>query len=230
MRRGKLADNLLMFPKMRSFGLRALAGVGLALSLLSCALWASKEFVQPAIQPAQAFAANDNHTDEHVAVAIDPYDLQDKAEIFSVNYRDLGLLPVRMIVTNDGDEPVSLTEMKPTLLTVDKTKLMPLSPDDIFRRLAHPRPNDRKLPLPIPQKKIKGGVKQQVRDEVEAAQFSARAIEPHSTRAGFLFFDIQGISTPLAGAHFYLTGVRNGQGNELMYFEIPLEKYLSTAK
>jgi hypothetical protein len=42
-----------------------------------------------------------------------------------------------------------------------------------------------------------------------------------------MFFDVSGISTPLAGAHFYLTGVRDASGNELMYFEIPLEKYLS---
>jgi hypothetical protein len=27
-----------------------------------------------------------------------------------------------------------------------------------------------------------------------------------------------------------MTGVRNGKGDELMYFEIPLEKYLNTAK
>jgi hypothetical protein len=67
----------------------------------------------------------------------------------------------------------------------------------------------------------------QTRDEVENAQFGAKAVEPHSTQAGFLFFDVQGISSPLASAHLYLTGVRNGQGNELMYFEIPLEKSLS---
>jgi hypothetical protein len=42
-----------------------------------------------------------------------------------------------------------------------------------------------------------------------------------------MFFDVSGISTPLAGANFYLTGVRDSKGNELMYFEIPLEKYLS---
>jgi len=220
-----------MFPKTRSAGSRTAAVIFLTICVFASALWAAKEFVQPAIHPAQSFAAIDDHTDERVAVAIDPYDLQDKAEIFSVNYRDLGLLPVRLIVTNDSDDPVSLTAMKPTLITVNKTKLMPLTPDDIFRRLSRPRQSDRKLPLPIPQgKKIKGGIKQQVRDEVEAAQFSAQAIEPHTTRAGFLFFDIQGISTPLAGAHFYMTGVRNGKGDELMYFEIPLEKYLSTAK
>lgn len=213
---------------MRSFSLRN--QVVLAVVML-CGLLAAREFVQPAVHPAQAFAAHDDHTDEKVAVAIDPYDLQDKADIFSVNYRDLGLLPVRLIVTNDGDEPVSLTGMKPTLVTVNRTKLLSLSADDIFRRLAKPQPSDRKLPLPIPQgKKIKGGIKQQARDEVQAAEFAAQAVEAHSTRAGFLFFDIQGIDTPLAGARFFLTGVRNGKGDELMYFEIPLEKYLSTAK
>lgn len=203
----------------------------LGIGLLCGGLLAAKEFVQPAVHPAQAFAAHDDHTDEKVAVALDPYDLQDKAQIFSVNYQSMGLLPIRLLVTNDSDEPISLADMKATLVTVNKTKLTPLTADDIFRRLSRPQPNERKLPLPIPQgKKVKGGVKQQVRDEVESAQFFARAVEPHTTRAGFLFYDVQGIDTPLAGAHFYLTGVRNDKGNELMYFEIPLEKYLSTAK
>jgi hypothetical protein len=220
-----------MFPKFRLNPCARVFGVCLGVLVLCGAVFAAKEFVQPAIHPAQAFAANDDHKDEQVAVAIDPYDMQDKAEIFSVNYRSMGLLPVRLIITNDSDQPVSLRQMKSTLVTVNRTKLLPLTPDDIFRRISRPEPTERKLPLPIPQgKKIKGGVKQQVHDEVEAAHFSAEAVEPHSTRAGFLFFDVQDVSTPLAGAHFYLTGVRNEQGNELMYFEIPLEKYLSTAR
>jgi hypothetical protein len=64
-------------------------------------------------------------------------------------------------------------------------------------------------------------------DEIEQAQFAAEAVEPHSTVRGFLFFDIEDISNPLAGASFYLMGVRDSKGNELMYFEIPMEKYLS---
>lgn len=220
-----------MFPKQRFSWSWHVAAVLVGVLVFCGGLLAAKEFVQPAVHPAQAFAANDDHKDEQVAVAIDPYDMQDKAEIFSVNYRSMGLLPVRLIITNDSDQPISLMGMKPTLVTVNRTKLLPLSPDDIFRRISRPEPSERKLPLPIPQgKKIKGGVKQQVHDEVEAAHFSAEAVEPHSTRAGFLFFDVQDVSTPLAGAQFYLTGVRNDQGNELMYFEIPLEKYLRTAK
>jgi hypothetical protein len=64
-------------------------------------------------------------------------------------------------------------------------------------------------------------------DEIQNAQFAAKAVEPHGTQSGFMFFDVSGISTPLAGANFYLTGVRDAKGNELMYFEVPLEKYLS---
>jgi len=65
-------------------------------------------------------------------------------------------------------------------------------------------------------------------DEIEQAQFGAKAVEPHSTARGFLFFDIADISNPLAGASFYVMGVQDAKGKELMYFEIPMEKYLST--
>lgn len=81
-------------------------------------------------------------------------------------------------------------------------------------------------PLPWP-KKAKGTLSSQAQEEVQNSQFAAKAVEPHSTQSGFMFFDVSGISTPLAGASFYLTGVLDAKGNELMYFEIPLEKYLT---
>ncbi|HET7442305.1 MAG TPA: hypothetical protein VFJ47_13465, partial [Terriglobales bacterium] len=93
---------------------------------------------------------------------------------------------------------------------------------------SHPARTDARSPLPFPRSKVKGAVSKHAMDEINAAQFSARAVEPHTTQSGFLFFDVSGISTPLAGANFYLTGVQDSGGNELMYFEIPLEKYLST--
>jgi len=81
-------------------------------------------------------------------------------------------------------------------------------------------------PLPFP-KKPKGSISKDAQEEITNSQFAARAVEPHSTQSGFMFFDVAGIDTPLAGANFYLTGVRDSKGNELMYFEVPLEKYLS---
>jgi hypothetical protein len=188
---------------------------------------AGKDFAMPRAQAARSYPAHDEHSDEKVTVAVDPYDMADKAQIFSVNYRDYGYLPVFLIITNDGDQPVSINSMQPTLITVKRAKLSPASNDDLFRRISHPAPRNNPMPIPLPGGKVKGAVKEKARDEIERAQFSARAVEPHSTVEGFLFFDVSDISTPLAGANFFLTGLRNANGNELMYFEIAMEKYLS---
>jgi hypothetical protein len=201
-----------------------------AFLLISCLrALAAKEFVMPDAHPARNYPAHDDHTMEKVAVAVDPYDLEDKASIFTVNFRSNGYLPIFFIITNDSDEPVSLLGMKAQLITKDRTKLLPATIDDLLRRLSHPSRNDRQntLPIPLPKKEMKGGVNRKTWDELEEAQFGAKAVEPHSTARGFLFFDVLDITHPLAGASFFLLGVHDGKGNELMYFEIPMEKYLS---
>ena len=194
-----------------------------------CAI-AAKEFVMPAAQPARTYPAHDDHPMEKVVVAVDPYDVEDKASIFSVNYRNNGYMPVFFVITNDGNQPVSLVNMKAQLNTKDRSKLLPSTTDEVVRRLSHPSRNDGArlpVPIPLPKKEVKGGVSRKAWDEIEQAQFAAKAVEPHSTARGFLFFDIADISNPLAGANFYLMGVQDAKGNELMYFEIPMEKYLS---
>ncbi len=194
---------------------------------LSILCLAAKDFVKPAAQPAKMYPAHDSHPTEAITVAIDPYDMPDKAQIFSVKYQDEGFLPVFLIVSNDGDQPISLAGMKPQLVTVNRTKLSAATTDDLYRRLAHPARRDNPYPLPFPRTKMKGAVGKKAMDEIEAARFGAKAVEPHTTQSGFLFFDVSGLSTPLAGAQFFLTGVRDAKGDEVIYFEIPLEKYLS---
>jgi hypothetical protein len=181
------------------------------LLLSSIAGLAGKHFVMPVAQPAKTYPAHDEHPSEAVTLALDPYDMADKASIFSIHYNDVGLMPIFVVITNDGDQPVSLAGMKGQLVTSDRTKIPPATEDDLCRRLARPPGSISPNPLPWPKK----------------SQFAARAVEPHGSQSGFMFFDVSGISSPLAGAHFYLTGVRDSKGNELMYFEVPLEKYLS---
>lgn len=187
---------------------------------------AAKQFVMPTPRAAKTYPARDEHSSEGITVAVDPFDMADKAAIFTVHYKDEGLLPIFVIVTNDGDQPVSLTGMTAQFVTVDRIKISRATEEDIYRRIAHPSSTGKVNPLPWP-KKVKGAVSQQAQDEIQRSQFAARAVEPHSTQAGFMFFDVSGISTPLAGATFFLQGVNDAKGNELLYFEIPLEKYLS---
>jgi hypothetical protein len=197
------------------------------IALFSVVCLAAKDFVLPTPQPAKMYPARDEHPTEKVTVAVDPYDMADKAIVFSVKYSDEGFLPVYVVITNDGDQPVALSSMKAQLVTVNRSKIAPATVDDLYRRLSHPSATGKPSPLPWPSKKVKGTVSKQVQDELQNAQFAARAVEPHTTQAGFMFFDVSEISNPMAGAHFYLTGVRDAGGNELMYFEVPLEKYLS---
>jgi hypothetical protein len=217
---------------MSSMGLRAFLIqfqliVILAVTLAPLSVFAGKQFAMPPALPATSYPAHDQHPLEVVTIAVDPYDLADKANIFSVHYSDIGFLPIFVVITNDGNQPVELSGMKAQLVTSNRVKLSPAADEDIARRLARPSASTNRYPIPFPTKKVKGGLSKEAIQEIQNAQFVAKAVEPHSTQVGFLFFDVSGISVPLAGAHFYLTGVRDAKGNELMYFEVPLEKYLS---
>src|SRR5580692_75523 len=199
-------------------------------SLVACTIaafalsLAAKDFVKPAAQPAKTYPAHDDHTDAKVAIAADPYDSPDKAKIFSVNFHEHGFLPIFFVVTNDGDQPISIANIAVTLTTANRSKLTPIATEDIFRRLSNPRANTHPIPVPIPQKKVKGTISPKARDEIETSQFAAKAVEPHSTQSGFFFFDVEDVTAPLEGAHIYITGVNDAKGTELMYFELPLDK------
>lgn len=191
---------------------------------------AAKDFAKPVAQPAKTYATHDDHSDEKVSIGADPYDTPAKAKIFSVNFQEHGFLPVFFVVTNDGSQPISIANMLVTFTTANHSKLTPTSPDDIYRRISNPRANPNEIPLPIPRKKVKGAVNEKEKDEIESSQFAARAVEPHTTQSGFLFFDIDDISTPLPGAHIDVTGIYDAKGTELMYFELPLDSYLNAPR
>src|SRR5215469_6857999 len=185
---------------------------------------AAKEFSMPKVQPAASYPAHDYHPKELVAVALDPYDGPPKSNIFVVNYRNANLLPVLLVITNDSDQPIVLSGMKPELVSGGGSKMSPETEDDIYRRVSHPQASGARVPLPFPTRRVKGGVNTKEWNEIQSAQFKAKAVEPRSTQSGFLFFDISGVTNPLQDAHFYVTGVHDASGNELMYFEVPLDK------
>jgi hypothetical protein len=211
---------------MRPLVKKRIAGIVIscAVGLFSLSV-AAKDFVKPAAQPAKTYPAHDDHANEKVAIAADPYDTADKAKLFSVKFHEHGFLPIFFIITNDGSQPISVANMQVNLTTANRDKLTPASPEDIYRRLSNPRAStEPPLPIPLPHKNVKGGVSQKEKDEIESSQFAAKAVEPHSTQSGFFFFDVEGINEPLAGAHIYITGVDDAKGTELMYFEIVMEK------
>src|SRR4051812_27695005 len=159
-----------------------------------------KAYLAPRAFHAKTYPAHETHDDEKVSIAADPYDMPDKvAGVFTVDYKSAGMLPIFLIISNDSDLPISMTKLHVKLITRKRVKIEPSEPDDIYRRLgrATARPDD-PTRFPLPRKKNKG-ISQQTQDEVENSQFLARAVEPHGTQAGFVFFDVQGLDNPLAG-------------------------------
>jgi hypothetical protein len=207
---------------------RSAAASLLAVLALSLVCVASKEFSMPKTQPAAAYPAHDYHSAERVTVGLDPYEGPPKSNIFVVNYREMDLLPILMVITNDSDQPIELTNIKAQLVTGDGTKLSVATDDDIYRRLSHPNASGARTPLPFPTKRVKGGVTSKEFSEISAATFKAKAVEPRGSQSGFLFFDVSDVPNPLRGARFYLTGVQDSSGNALMYFEVPMEKASGT--
>lgn len=197
----------------------------MALFVAAPLCFAAKNFVKPVAKTAINYPAHDFHRDEKVAIAADPYDTPEKAKIFSVDFAAHGFLPIFFIVTNDSDQPVSIAKFEVTLITANHSKLTPISPSDLYRRLSNPQSNTRPSPIPLPHK-VKTGITKKDMDEIESSQFEARAVEPHTTQSGFLFFDVGGISSLLPGANIDITGVADAKGNELMYYEIAVDKYL----
>jgi hypothetical protein len=190
----------------------------------SVLLWAAKEFVMPKTDNANTYPSKDAHTNEKVTVAVDVYNAAPKDDIFITRYSQEGILPVLLVITNDGDQPISLKKMGAQLVTARRAKLEALDVEDVFRRVAHIQgsSNPRQVgPITLP-----GGNKnkkaQQQLDEITRAHFAAEAVEPHTTRSGFLFFDVENVQQPVVGAHLYLTGALDSRGNELLYFEVPL--------
>ncbi|MCI0403379.1 MAG: hypothetical protein L0212_07640 [Acidobacteria bacterium] len=186
----------------------------------------------PRAYHAKTYPAHEAHEKEKLTIAADPYDMADKAAVFVTPYRKEGILPVHLILSNDGKQPVSLQDLRVELITVKRVKIAPASPDDLYRKLArHTRrgdePSRNPLPIPLPRKKPDFSIKREYAEEIDRLRFLARAVEPESTQGGFLFFDVEGIPNPLAGGYLYVSGIRNADGQELFYFEIPLEKYLS---
>lgn len=210
---------------MRAF--RALPPVCLFLGL-ACG---AAEHVAPRVEPATDFAAVEVHGDEKVSIAVDPYETRQKQSLFRVDYAAHGVIPIRLIVTNDGDRPISLRDARILFLTAAGDKIQAAEPEDVDRLMTRKEREGGKIPLPggLPpiHTKPKASVKD-VQQDFDQFEYQALVVEPHTTRAGFLWYDVSDLDRPLQGAKLHLHKLRNADGQELFYFEIPFDNYLKS--
>lgn len=213
--------------------MKALGVISLSIFLLALPLppVAASDHEVPSVQPASSFAAVEVHADENVAIAAEPYDTKEKEAIFRVDYLAHGVMPIRLIVTNNGDKPISLRDARILFQTAAGDRIQAALPEEVERLMTRKERQGGAIPLPGPLPKIKLKPKASNKDiEADFNQFEygALAVEPHTTRAGFLFYDVSQLDHPLSGAKMHLHAIRNSEGHELFFFEIPFDKYLKS--
>jgi hypothetical protein len=197
------------------------------LALASGNAYAGEKNAPPA-KPATEYAAHDEHPNEHVTVAAEPCEDSKDCSFFRLKYTEHGLLPIRVIITNDSDRTLLLDDARMQFITADNDKLPAATPDDLNRRLFTIK-NARGTKIPIIPVTVHHPVDKKILDDDHDFGFKSTTIAPHSTLAGYLIYDVKQLDEPvLARAELYVKMIHTKEGNhELFAFSIPFEKWLA---
>jgi hypothetical protein len=187
----------------------------------------------PPARPAREYPAFDFHPDDRVAIAIDPCTDPKACDFFRLPYIRHSLIPVRVIITNDSDSPLDLNEVRMQFISANKDKLPAANLDDINRRLFSAEQASGKkvpiIPIPLPHRNIP--IDKKITQDDDDFGFRTTTVTPHSTIAGYLFYDIKDLDDPpLKDAEIYVKMIHTAGGKELFAFSIPFNKALAAQK
>lgn len=183
--------------------------------------------------PAAQYASHDTH--ELITIAADPGDSKDSAPHTRIDYLAHGFMPIRIIVTNDSTQPVSLDDARILFVSANNSfSENAASQDELERGTSSVKNEGKKTPLPGPLPPITHHdkpVDNQVAQDDADFGFKSSTVAPHSTAAGWLYYDIRDLgSDPLKGASVEVRKVRWAATNKALdTFEIQLVPITSTA-
>jgi len=183
---------------------------------------------KPAL-PAGQYAMHDTHADEHVTIAAEPGDTRETEPNTRLDYYHHGFMPLRVIVTNDSDQALTLDDARIHFIAADDTVIPAATDDDLQRRLfALKSVAGTRIPMPAPIPSItihhKPVDKQILADDNDFG-FQTTTVAPHTTVSGYLYYDVRELDDPVLGkAQLELRKVRYTASNKaLETFEIPLK-------
>jgi hypothetical protein len=179
--------------------------------------------------PAQQYPFHDTHDKEHVTIAAEPGDTKETNPATRLDYADHGFMPMRVIVTNDSDQPLTLDEARIHFVPADNTVVLAATDEELQRRMFSTKSaTGTKIPMPMPLPPITihhKPVDKQILADDEDFGFKTTTVAPHTTVAGYLFYDTRDVDDPvLLNANLELRKVRFANGGPYLdTFEIPLK-------
>ncbi len=186
----------------------------------------------PPPKPAADYPANDAHPNEHVTIAIDPCDSVKDCSFFRLPYPSHSMIPVRVIITNGSDATLSLDDVRIQFISANNDKIPAATLEDLNRRMfTFKSAEPTKIPI-IPITIHHPPIDKKVIDDDKDFGFQTTTVNPRSTLAGYLFYDVKDLDTydvsPLKGAQIYVKMIHTAdKKHELFAFTIPFDKWLA---
>jgi hypothetical protein len=162
-----------------------------------------------------------HQTSEKITIAAQAMQTDDETrEAFGkVNPNRYGVLPVLIVIQNDGPDAVRVDGMKLVYNLPDGAHVEATPAQDVrfLRGVREPKG----LPGPTGGIAIKRQPKNPLAEwEIEGRAFAAKMVPAGQSASGFAYFQIPQSS---AAASVYISGLVNAvTGKELFYFEIPM--------
>jgi hypothetical protein len=186
--------------------------------------------------PAPDYPFHDTHPNEHVTIAAEPCDTKESRPDTRLDYAHHGFLIVRVIVTNDSPEAISLDDARIHFIAAGNVVVQAATDEELQRRLFSQKSvKDSKIPMPAPIPSIpihhKPVDKQILADDADFS-FPSTTVAAHTTASGYLYYDTRDIDDPvLDHAQIEVRKVRVASTNkELDSFEIYLKPTPETPK
>ena len=159
-------------------------------------------------------------TNDAITVAVDPYVSGDKvkAAFGKVDPYEYGVLPVLVVIQNDGKEAIRLDRMKVEYVGPRNQRVEPTPPKEV--RYAHGPQRPSVAAGPGGRVAIKSKKNPLDAWEIDGRGFAAQMLPAGQAASGFFYFQAE----LQPGATIYVSGIREAStGKELFYFEAPLQ-------
>lgn len=199
----------------------AFSGKSLTLLLVSIAAAGAADNDKTRFEVKPVLAYPHHQTSEKVTVAAQALETDDETrEAFGkVNPFRYGVLPVLIVIQNDGPDAIRVDRMKLTYNLPDGTHIEATPAQDV--RFLQSVKEPRAVNGPLGGVKLSKQPKNPLAEwEIEGRAFAAKMIPAGQSAGGFVYFQMDQSS---AAASVDLAGMQNAvTGKELYYFEIPM--------
>jgi hypothetical protein len=171
--------------------------------------------------PSAATSYATRQTNDKVTVAAVPYvtEEQTRSAFGKLDPNKYGILPLLVVIKNDGSRTLRLEKMRVEYVTSDRSHVDATPAKDVPYVNGARQPKVVNGPIPGTGTKITKIKNPLNNGEIAVRAFSAPVLPPGEQATGFFYFQ----SGHRPGASAYVTGIQEAAtGKDLLYFEIPL--------